>query len=214
MKLDKIAKRMIVIEGIDGSGKSSVVNELIKYIRTDENITRIIEPSHNVIGSLIREMIIGDDMSDSRQRVLSRLFSADREANLGYIKERLKGEETSEFFLYDRYMYSTMAYQNTDLDKKLNEDFPTPGLTIFLDTDVDVALKRITDRGDERQVFETKERLTMIRDRYHEVLPEDCVKISTNGKTIKEVVGECYVIIMKYILSVHRVEPSSEEYQL
>jgi len=111
MKLDKIAKRMIVIEGIDGSGKSSVVNELIKYIRTDENITRIIEPSHNVIGSLIREMIIGDDMS-------------------------------------------------------------------------------------------------------HEVLPEDCVKISTNGKTIKEVVGECYVIIMKYILSVHRVEPSSEEYQL
>ncbi len=200
-----VAKRMIVFEGIDGSGKSTISKEMAIRMNGKTISTKwLCEPSHDKVGSIIRELLLEDDISGPRRQVLLRLFSADREMNLSQNLQHLTDEDYK-FFIYDRYKYSTLAYQNIKLDHPMNTDFPEPGLTIFLDTDVETALERLDKRGGEKQVYETSERLTAIDQRYRDTLPDDVVMVSTNGRSVDDIMDECEEIIEMYIDNVNAI---------
>ena len=196
--------KFIVIEGLDGCGKTTQTEILAKRLRDEGKevfVTR--EPTDSDAGRLLRKILGGDVKSDTLEMTV--LFSADRVIhNLSEngIAERLSRGET---VICDRYYYSTFAYQGLDGDidlcMRLNLDCPgirTPDVCIFLEMDTDKCLERIHKNRSEDaiEIFENKKNLDGIKARFDEIfdhLPEDerIIRIDADG-TIDEVSDRIY----------------------
>lgn len=148
--------RLIVLEGIEGAGKSTAMTQIQKIL-TEKNISHIItrEPGGTRIGELIRA-IIKDNSSDEVLHAKAELllfYAARVQLVETVIKPALQDGVT---VLSDRFELSSFAYQGKgrgqDMDfLKMLSKFClngfTPDLTIFLDISVEAGLKRAYKRG-------------------------------------------------------------------
>ena len=169
--------RFIVLEGIDGSGKSTQAEILAARLKKQgahAYLTR--EPSDGVIGKLLRRALSGElQMSE---QVMAALFAADRLEHLTNAQPGvLRYLKNDTQVICDRYYLSTYAYQSVavDLDwtMALNKQaalMAKPDVHIFLDIAVDTALARIARNREHMDIYETKERLEETRTRYLEVI--------------------------------------------
>ncbi|MEM0204152.1 MAG: dTMP kinase [Archaeoglobaceae archaeon] len=162
---------LIAIEGIDGSGKTTIAQHLCNFLSSlGYDCVVFKEPSDSVYGERIRS---------SKQRLSAeeelQLFILDREID---VRERiLPALQSGKIVIMDRYYYSNIAYQSCrgiDAEKirEMNESFaPKPDLVILLDVSVDIALQRISGRK-RLTVFEEKEYLEKVRKRFLEIADE------------------------------------------
>jgi dTMP kinase len=140
----------ITLEGPEGSGKTSHIPYLVEYLRGKGYVvfpTR--EPGGTSIGEQIREVIHDLKNVEMHARTETLLYQAARAQIVEQvIKPRLAA---GEIVLSDRYFDSTLAYQGyghqQDLELvralvKYSTDGLTPDLTILLDLDVEIGLKR------------------------------------------------------------------------
>ncbi len=145
----------IVIEGIEGSGKSSLIKFLEKkFLESDKEFLRTREPGGSKLGEKIRPLLLSLKEEKLSPKAELLLFLADRAEHVEkVIKPAL---ESKKIVLCDRYIYSTMAYQGyargLDLDFLAScNDFATsklvPDLTILLDLDVEIGLRRARGRN-------------------------------------------------------------------
>nr|MDT0658496.1 dTMP kinase [Micromonospora sp. DSM 115978] len=168
----------IVLEGIDGSGKSTQAGRLVRRL-LDHGVparaTR--EPSDGPIGALIRQALSGRIAFD--ERVLAYLYAADR---LDHITNGLDGMSQAltagDVVVSDRYQLSTYAYHTNAFDLAtvvgLNmaaTDLLVPDLILFLEVSPDVAARRLASRGGGAQRYERLETLRRVRDAYAEAIP-------------------------------------------
>jgi dTMP kinase len=175
MNIDrKIINNFIVIEGIDGSGKSMQA-QLLKADHT----WLTAEPTHSDIGMLIRKTL--GNRSDVSNDGLAWLFAADRYEHVygkdGIIEHLHRGE----LVVSDRYLFSSLAYQKNfcsdpNLPIRLSDGIPLPQLVIFLDASVDVALDRIAKNRSSTEIFETENHLKKIRHTYADILYDHHVR--------------------------------------
>jgi dTMP kinase len=140
----------ITLEGPEGSGKTSHITPLVDYLRTrGHNVFATREPGGTLIGEQIREVIHNLKNTDMHPRTETLLYQAAR----GQIVEQVIRPKLSDgsIVLCDRYADSTIAYQGyghrQDLDRVRSlVAYATGGLvpdmTILLDLDVEVGLKR------------------------------------------------------------------------
>ena len=162
--------RLIVFEGIDGSGKTSLSRLFLKYL-TEKGIPAIWlrEPTDSALGDKIR-CVAQDNEQISPQQELN-YFIQDRrwdvETNI------LPALQAGKTVVLDRYFYSNACYQGArGLDMKaiidLNLAFaPRPDLTFIIDVDVDRALERISNsRPGLAKLFEKKDFLVKVRANY------------------------------------------------
>ncbi len=119
----------------------------------------------------------------------------------------------------DRFATSTMAYQTIGLkttERKQMLDWitwlcykstpalPKPDIVLFLDTPVEISLKRL--KGKKKDFFETEEKLTAIRDSYLKLAKEQKWKIfqsvdkEGNQRTREELHEEIWVVVQKHLL--------------
>ena len=159
---------LIVLEGLDGAGKSTQVRKLKSYL---EGIRPGLEYIHfprydaPVYGDLIGRFLRGDFGSNDsvHPQLVALLFAEDRHGAGPGIKKTL--QEGGDVLL-DRYVYSNIAYQcaklaNPDEQEKLREwilntefgqfNLPRPDLNIFLDVPigfVEESLSRQRPGGD------------------------------------------------------------------
>ncbi len=145
---------LVVLEGLDGAGKSTQVAKLRKYL---QDVLKDLEYIHfprydaPVYGSLISRFLRGEfgDNASVHPQLVALLFAEDRHAAAPGMKLRLAAGGN---ILLDRYVYSNIAYQCAKLkDEKEAEalrqwiteteygDFglPKPDLNIFLDVPID-----------------------------------------------------------------------------
>ena len=140
----------ITLEGPEGSGKTSHIPYLVEYLREKGHIvfpTR--EPGGTSIGEQIREVIHDLKNVEMHARTETLLYQAARAQIVEeVIRPRLAA---GEIVISDRYYDSTIAYQGyghqQDLDQvralvKYATGGLTPDLTILLDLDVEIGLKR------------------------------------------------------------------------
>jgi dTMP kinase len=141
----------LVIEGIDGAGKSTLCGLLEKLLSEEGYRVRVTqEPTHDEIGSFIRE----GKVKGISQKAEALLFTADRAVHTERIA---KWVEEGDVVICDRYFASTVAYQSSGLSgEALDREWLielntpviiTPDLTVLLDIDAKKGLGRIEDRG-------------------------------------------------------------------
>ena len=143
----------ITFEGIEGSGKSSLIAQLKKYFKSSKLEAFFSkEPGGTDLGKEIRKTLLNPKYSfDPTSELL--LLLADRAEHVQkIIRPKL---QKNKLIFCDRYLDSTLAYQGSgrNLDKKIIKemfkvlDFPIPDLTILLDVPVQIGLSRARKRN-------------------------------------------------------------------
>jgi len=143
----------ITFEGIEGSGKSSLIAQLKKYFKSSKLEAFFSkEPGGTDLGKEIRKILLNPKHSfDPTSELL--LLLADRAEHVQkIIRPNL---QKNKLIFCDRYLDSTLAYQGSgrNLDKKIIRemfkalDFPIPDLTILLDVPVQIGLSRARKRN-------------------------------------------------------------------
>ena len=171
--------KFIVIEGLDGSGKTTQAKIITETLRAKGiNVINQAEPTTHEFGKMCREVLGGEKKVTKSQFAL--LFTADRidhNVNAEDGIEKLLNEGYN--IICDRYYYSTFAYQGIDvgLDWLMNlnldcKDIRKPDLCIFLDLFPEKSMERINANRskDEIEIYETEEYLTDIRNRFYDVI--------------------------------------------
>ena len=161
----------IVLEGIDGAGKSTQTELLNDWLVSEGyNTKKIVEPTTSDIGKVIRnELMNPESTNDINQQRLTLLFAADR---LTLKEEILKAKESKDMIIIsDRSFYSSICYQNnSSVDKNwiydVNLHTPRPDLTILLDLDEKDAITRC----DKEEAFENIQFLEKTRKNYLNLL--------------------------------------------
>lgn len=144
---------LVVLEGLDGAGKSTQVKKLRAYLESIfGNLEYIHFPRYDapVYGELISRFLRGDFGSNEtvHPQLVALLFAEDRHGAAPGMKKVLSEGGT---VLLDRYVYSNIAYQCAklkdreeaeDLREWINNteygdfDLPRPDLNIFLDVPI------------------------------------------------------------------------------
>lgn len=144
---------LIVIEGLDGAGKSTQVRLMREYLGTVcPKLEYIHFPRYDapVYGGLIGKFLRGGfgSIDSVHPQLVALLFAEDRHGASPFIKDVLAGGGT---VLLDRYVYSNIAYQCAKMpDPESAEDLrewilnteygqfnlPRPDLNIFLDVPI------------------------------------------------------------------------------
>jgi|GEM_PF-40562 len=163
---------LVVLEGIDGVGKSTVHKALAERLKTFSNYVFSYEPTNGAYGKRLREALKEGNLS--QEEMLS-LFIKDR---LEHVKSLIiPSLKEGKVVILDRYYPSTIAYQGAEgFDFKelliLNETIaPTPDLLLYFDLPVETAIERLKERENEFSIFEKKEKLIMIAKNYARLLP-------------------------------------------
>ena len=160
--------RLIAVEGLDGSGKTTQVRLLGQRLGASRPVYVTQEPTDGPIGLQIRLVL------EKRVRVsaatLAALFAADRADHLyqpqtGILDRLKRGVDV----VSDRYYLSSFAYQGMTLDWdwiwQMHGNCIRPEVTFFVDVPVEVCLARIAHgRSGHADLFENREALTRARD--------------------------------------------------
>ena len=151
----------ISFEGIDGSGKSTQIQRLADFLRSlsfDIVVTR--EPGGSVGGEEIRKLLLQGDVDRWSAETEILLFTAARRDHLERII--LPAIKNGQIVICDRFTDSTRMYQGMRgpklkklvdmLDKEvIGHD---PDLTILIDIDPEIGLRRAKSRETVEERFE------------------------------------------------------------
>ena len=152
----------IVLEGIDGAGKSTQIKMLKEWLESNGlRVETIVEPTDLEVGNLIRKFLTRSDAtSDTMQKTLGLLFAADRLILMDKIEQL---EKDNVVVISDRSFYSSLSYQDPkDWIKEINKFAKIPDLVLLLDLDV----KKSVERCDGTDEFENEEFLTGVKQNY------------------------------------------------
>ncbi len=193
----------IVIEGIDGSGKSTVCRRVADRLRDDGyDVELTAEPTHGGIGALIRSGAAGR----ISQRAESLMFTADRYEHTDSIRSLVS---EGKVVVCDRYYASTVAYQSAKLDGdsadvdwlvSLSSPFiREPDVVILLDIDPRVSMARVDARGEEESKFEKREFLEQVRSAYLELADTYGYEIVDASAPMDDVFEQVITIIQEIL---------------
>ena len=168
--------KFIVLEGIDGCGKTTQINELSKWlpksglINKNASLIKTREPGGSILGKEIRDMILNNNKSNSPSILTELLlYSADRAEHIAkIISPALK---RGNWIISDRFSGSTLAYQgygreiSIDIIKKLENivcQNIKPDLTFFLEISPEESILRRKNKVADRIESEGLEFLTKV----------------------------------------------------
>lgn len=189
--------KLIVIEGIDGSGKTTQAKNVVEKLE-EKNIDAVLtkEPTDLVIGKFIKENILSGKI-DMPPIALQYLFNADRAMHLGEIDSLLKKGKT---VIMDRYFWSSVAYALADIDGVTDyylaafsvlsfyNQFIVPDITIYLDLPIAEAVARIKKSHKHLEIYDHEHKLKKIQKGYEYLLkkfPEEFKIVNANQEEKK-----------------------------
>ena len=145
----------ITFEGIEGTGKSTQITRVKEYFESlGKEVFLTLEPGGSRVGQELRKMLLHVDNKDITPITELFLYLADRAQHIAQV---IRPElEAGKVVLCDRFADSTIVYQgygrglDTKVLQQLNDvavDGLWPDLTILLDIDPEIGLKRATLRN-------------------------------------------------------------------
>ncbi len=166
---------LIVIEGLDGAGKSTQINKLHDFLTSHGHRCRLLHfprTDSPVYGELIARFLRGElgDIHEVNPYLVALMYAGDRFDFKPVLEGWLRD---GDMVLLDRYVYSNVAYQcakikNEEENRALRKwilhlefeyhHLPKPDLNIFLDVPFLFTRQKLTDSrlGEERQYLQGK----------------------------------------------------------
>lgn len=159
--------RFLVIEGLDGSGKSTQVELLCSYLEKSlikYKFLHFPRLEEGVYGKLIARFLRGEmgDIDEVDPYLVALIFAGDRKDAVPVLEDWLI---SNDIVIVDRYVYSNIAFQcaklHTDNEQQeladwimeleyTNHKLPVPDLNIFLDVPFEFTRQRLSEsRGGE-----------------------------------------------------------------
>ena len=190
--------RFIVFEGIDGAGKTTQIDLLVRRLQAaGRRVHRTAEPTESVSGGLLRDALGG--VSKRTPSELAALFVLDR---IFHNTNPVSGIEVMLAegidVVCDRYYYSSLAYQGSETDEQwvrdmnLNcPDIRRPDICIFLDLTPAQSMERIGKGRVTTEIYENEERLTRVRTQFFRALDSlkerDRICVVNAARSVEEI---------------------------
>jgi len=209
--MEKSKGQFIVVEGLDGSGKSTQIKYLADRLRTKGlRVYETFEPTDSPIGSLIHQIMTGRIRSDHRS--IAALFAADRIDHLlneinGIYKKILDGIVV----FSDRYYFSSYAYHGVHVPMEwvinvnsLSAGILKPDVNIFIDVPPEKCLARLNKERWHLELYEKRENMHKVREKYFEafeVLKDQEKVVTISGDAHPDQVAENVWNAVKDVLS-------------
>ncbi|HEV2231737.1 MAG TPA: dTMP kinase [Thermoplasmata archaeon] len=171
----------VVIEGIDGSGKTELASRLVPVlIGRGHSVSSFREPADRFLRAEAERLSRSDPMAAAM------CFTVDRAMQRNAIELAL---DHGDVVLQDRSFYSTLAYQYPGLSEDRWRELERieravvidPDVVLYLDVPIDVAMRRLEGRGP-RDSFEDEPYLTKVRRKFEQMFqPPRWVRIDAHG---------------------------------
>lgn len=184
----------IVIEGVDGSGKTTQAKFLVRKLCKSYSAVFTAEPSHGKIGKFIRNRILyGETRPPVSVEAL--LFAADR---IDHINSEVQPAlDEGKIVVSDRYVYSSLAYQGSSglslgWIETINQLALKPDLALFIDVAPEVVLERLKRK---KSVMENLETQRKVRDIYYKFVEKGELLRIDGDKPKNEVAKEVLLAV-------------------
>ena len=199
--------RFIVIEGIDGAGKTTQAELLESHLQSlGRRVWRTAEPTPFPTGVSLRQALGGKIKKTECEMAV--MFVLDRIAHNIHPTEGIRAIlDDGQDIICDRYYYSTLAYQGHSTDyewtKRMNIDCPEirrPDACIYLDLTPEESLSRISKGRESVEIYENLEKLTEVRNAFHTAIEDlrgdgEKIFIVSANRSVEEISDEIFKII-------------------
>lgn len=181
--------RFIAVDGLDGCGKDTHAQRIRSVLESaGKTVVVMSHPSDRLFGRLSKRAL---RRSGASARLFATVFFTwDLLLSVRWLRSRREGTVVFvRYLMGTAYLPPRLAPLGYTLFRKL---LPFPDLPIFIDVDPRVALERIARRKGAKEMFETEERLTAVREVATKLASKEWVTVhnSEDGeKSFKEVEG-------------------------
>ena len=188
----------IVVEGLDGSGKTTQAQLLADRLSRDHRVLCTAEPSQGKTGKFIRECCLYE-AKRLPIAVEALLFAADR---VEHVENEIKPAlAEGKLVVCDRYLYSSLAYQgssglNLGWIKRINSYALKPDFAVFIDVPPERVIERLQRK---KSVMETLEIQSKVREVYLKFVERGELAL-VDGDRPKEAVAEALYSKVKSLL--------------
>ena len=202
----------IAIEGIDGSGKRTLAENIKKKfdeLDIDSEIISFPRHKEEFSGELVDKFLYeGLKFNDNEYKALREgaLYAIDRMVSLGRIRENGKSKldeyEEGKILIFDRYLSSNFIHRSKNMDRNELDRYmikmkylefmlmgiPKPDVTFVLSVKPEVSYENIIKRGREIDENESLENLTKAYENLEYLCNKegyiliDCCKLNDEGK--------------------------------
>jgi dTMP kinase len=198
--------KLIVFEGIDGSGKSSHALKVTERLsREGYAVQRTFEPTDSEIGVLLRRYLKGEIAAS--ERTIATLFLADRLDHITRKGGLLDMLEAGYNVVCDRYLYSSIAYNcaSESLDwvaalQQAAHDLLAPDIVVYLDLPLSIMEQRLQNRNF-KEIYENVAFQRRVQERYREAfgLWQDNVVTIDCNRVKSEVAEDVWQAVRKVL---------------
>ncbi len=205
--------RYIVLEGIDGSGKTTQIEKLYEHFTSQgKEVLRTREPrkDEGLIGELIQKILNGKTKVPAV--AIQYLFSADRGMHHAELIE--PALKMGKIVISDRCFWSAVPYGVLDLEEDFNDNtakyilvsqsilsmyhqFIAPDVTFYLDIPVKRAMDRLSQKPHDKEIYEEEKKILKAKEGYDWLLKEfpEEFKIINGARPVEEVTKEIISLI-------------------
>ena len=193
--------KFIVIEGIDGCGKTSQIDKLSKWLPTSglmkkgSKLITTREPGGSQLGKKLRELIL-DNNANNKPSSLAELllYSADRAEHVSKIISPALNK--NDWVISDRFSDSTLAYQgygrniNLEIIKKIESivcQGEYPDLTFFLEISPEESILRRKNQIPDRIESEGIKFLAKVNEGFKLIAKEKNWKVISASQNIETI---------------------------
>ena len=203
--------KFIVIEGIDGCGKTTQIDEISRWLPTsglmkkNSKLIKTREPGGSLLGKKLRDLIL-DNNKNNKPSALAELllYSADRAEHVSKIisPSLAKGD----WVLSDRFSDSTLAYQGygRNINLEIIKDIESivcqgeyPDLTIFLEISAEESIVRRKDIVPDRIESEGLNFLQKVNEGFKLIAKEKNWKVISASQDINSISDEIKETLLK-----------------
>ena len=196
----------IVIEGLDGSGKSTASKHLKKKLAADNKVKSSYEPHNPSCGGEYIRAVLTKKIKRFSHRTLALAFAANRLDHNDRVIIPWLEKKGNRILICDRYYLSSLVYQSTDEFSfgdilQLNEKARKPDVIFFLNVSNETCYARMKSRNQAKELFE--ENLEESRQKFFAALhflkkknKDNIIEVDGNG-TVEETVNAMLLEIEK-----------------
>ena len=205
MRKNTTKGKLITFCGLDGCGKTTMLDKLVADLKKEYTVFQTKQPTDFVRKSdIFRTYMDCPNHSAYDYRSLSLLAASDRIQHTN--KVIAKQLEEGNIVISDRYFYSCLAnliargYKNDRWIYEIAESIIQPDIAFFLDVPVEIAVKRVRTRPNEKDRYIDMDLQYKLKDEYIEICKaNDCVLVSSDNtiSSTYEIIKETTERILK-----------------